>query len=104
MEPPPAPISIISVTGIRTGRPLPLMNRSARAISNAREVRGSPCSMRHTFAVVPPMSNDSAWAHPRDRATPAARIAPPLGPDSTSRTGNSSAAASVVMPPPEVIR
>ena len=48
------------VTGIRTGRPLPLMNRSARPTSNAREVRGWPSSMRHTFAVVPPMSKDSA--------------------------------------------
>ena len=104
MEPPPAPISIISSTGMRTGRPLPLMKRSARPTSNAREVRGSPSSMRQTFAVVPPMSNDSTSAQPRERATRAARTAPPPGPDSTSRMGNASAVSRVVMPPPEVIR
>jgi hypothetical protein len=27
IEPPPAPISIISITGMRTGRPLPLTSR-----------------------------------------------------------------------------
>ena len=103
IEPPPAPISIISVTGMRTGRPLPLMKREARAISKWREDWGSPSSIRQTFAVVPPMSNDTTRSRPQDRATVAARIAPPLGPDSTSRIGNRTAVSRVVMPPPEVI-
>ena len=38
IDPPPAPISIISITGMRTGIPLPLMNLAAREISNVRDV------------------------------------------------------------------
>ena len=40
IEPPPAPISTISITGIRTGRPEPLRKRAARSTSNTREVSG----------------------------------------------------------------
>ena len=59
--------------------------------------------MKQIFAVVPPMSNDTTWSRPCWRAMQAAKIAPPAGPDSTSRTGKRIAVSAVVMPPPEVI-
>ncbi len=55
-EPPPAPISIISMTGIEIGMPEPLRKRVVRATSKLRAVRGWPSSIRQIFAVVPPMS------------------------------------------------
>ena len=58
----------------------------------------------HSFAVVPPMSKESTSPSPRVRAKCAARIAPPAGPDSTSRTGAATAVASVASPPLEVMR
>ena len=60
--------------------------------------------MRQIFAVVPPMSRESASDSPHSRAAWAARIAPPAGPDSTSRMGNRAAFSTVVTPPPDVIR
>ncbi len=103
IEPPPAPISIISITGIRTGIPDPLIKRSARAISNWRDVCARPLSMRQSFAVVPPMSRDRTSSSPARRAICAARIAPPAGPDSTSRIGKRIAVSIVHMPPPAVM-
>jgi len=103
MEPPPAPISTISMTGMRTGKPLPFMNRYCRSTSKLREVSGVPSSIRQIFAVVPPMSNDSTRGTSIPRAIVAARIAPPAGPLSTSRIGNRIAVAKVVKPPPDVI-
>jgi hypothetical protein len=72
-DPPPAPISIISITGMRTGMPEPLRNRSARAISNRRAVWGRAPSMRQSFAVVPPMSKESTASSPRSPREPAPR-------------------------------
>ena len=88
IEPPPAPISTISITGMRTGRPEPFRKRAARSTSNTRAVFGlvvldqadlgggaahveatAPCSRRARAAIC------------------AAKIAPPAGPDSTRRTG-----------------
>jgi hypothetical protein len=102
-DPPPAPISIISITGMRTGIPEPFRNRSARAISKRRAVWGRASSIRQSLAVVPPMSKESTASSPRSRASFAARIAPPAGPDSTSRMGMRAAVSMVVMPPPAVI-
>ena len=59
--------------------------------------------MRQIFAVVPPMSNDSALASPKRWATRLAKMAPPAGPDSTNRMGNRAAVSMSVKPPPEVI-
>ena len=103
MEPPPAPISIISMTGTRIGRPEPFLKRSARATSNSRATSGSPPSITHALAVVPPMSNDSRRPAPRSRATRAAASAPAAGPDSTSRIGTRLAVAGVAMPPEDSI-
>src|SRR3954471_4334848 len=58
IEPPPAPISTISITGMRTGSPDPFRKRAARSTSNTREVSGWYFSIRQIFAVVPPMSKD----------------------------------------------
>ena len=60
IEPPPAPISTMSITGMRTGMPLPLAKRYARATSKWRDCCGVKSSISVIFAVVPPMSNDSA--------------------------------------------
>ena len=103
VEPPPAPISIISITGMRTGMPDPLMNRAARAISNLRALCGRKWSIRHSFAVVPPISKLSTSRSLVSAAMRAARIAPPAGPDSTSRIGKRAAVSIVVMPPLAVI-
>jgi hypothetical protein len=40
IEPPPAPISTISITGMRTGRPLPFRKRAARSTSKDRALNG----------------------------------------------------------------
>ena len=101
MEPPPAPISISSMTGTRMGSPEPRLKRSARATSNSRASSGSPPSMTQALAVVPPMSNDSSRPSPASRAARAAASAPAAGPDSTRRTGTRLAVAGVAMPPEE---
>ncbi len=74
-----------------------------RATSKARAVCGWPLSMRQILAVVPPMSKETTWSRPFCRAMQAAKMAPPAGPDSTSRTGKRMAVSVLVMPPPEVI-
>ena len=102
-EPPPAPISISSMTGTRIGRPEPFLKRSARATSNSRASSGSPPSMTQAFAVVPPMSKESSRPSPRRRAARAAASAPAAGPDSTRRIGTRLAVAGVAMPPEESI-
>src|SRR2546429_7228705 len=48
------------MTGTRIGSPEPFLNRSARATSNSRPTSGTPSSITHAFAVVPPMSNEKA--------------------------------------------
>ena len=103
MEPPPAPISTISTTGIFTGSPLPFMKRWARSISKARDSRGSPSSIRQILAVVPPMSKDSTRSSPSSRAIAEAKTAPPAGPDSTRRMGWPAAVAMVTRLPPDVM-
>ena len=43
--------------------------------------------MMQILAVVPPMSKERMWSMPKRSAIQADRMAPPAGPDSTSRTG-----------------
>ena len=87
---PPAPISIISITGMRTGMPEPLMKRAARAISNLRARSGAwQLSIRQSLAVVPPISKDRTSLQPGlTRAMRAARMAPPAGPIRPAGWGN----------------
>ena len=56
IEPPPAPISIISITGIEIGMPEPFLKRAVRSTSNLLAVAGVKSSISAIFAVVPPMS------------------------------------------------
>ncbi len=49
------------------------------------------------------MSKDTTRSKPQRRAKSAAKIAPPAGPDSTSRMGKRMAVSSVAKPPPESI-
>ena len=104
MEPPPAPISIISITGMEMGIPLPLVKRCVRATSKVLAVRGVWSEMRQILAVVPPMSYESTASRLCRAAMSAAKMAPPAGPDSTSRTGNRAALSTLMRPPPEWIR
>ena len=87
MEPPPAPISISSMTGTRIGSPEPFLNRSARATSNSRASSGSPPSMTQALAVVPPMSKDSTRSMPTLAGHARRRERAGRGADSTSRIG-----------------
>ena len=63
-DPPPAPISIMSITGARTGSPEPARSRLSRSTSNTWLTSGRPSSMRQTLAVVPPMSKASWSSRP----------------------------------------
>ena len=56
IDPPPAPISIISITGMEIGMPEPFAKRVVRATSKDRAVLGAKSSIRQILAVVPPMS------------------------------------------------
>ncbi len=87
MEPPPAPISIMSMTGALIGSPLPRLKRWTRAASIPGATSGAPSWMRQALAVVPPMSNDSTSRSPVSRPTKALASPPPAGPDSSRRTG-----------------
>ena len=58
---------------------------------------------RQIFAVVPPMSKATSSDTPQSPPKKAAPIAPPAGPDSISRTGNSVAVSTVAMPPEDSI-
>ena len=89
---------------MRSGSPDPRLNRPIRATSNVRDACGSYPSIRHTLAVVPPMSKLSTCSNPQARAMLAAKMAPPAGPLSTSRIGNRQAVSSPVNPPPDSIR
>jgi len=80
-----APISTISMTGMRSGVPLPFLKRDWRSTSKARPLSGWPLSIRQILAVVPPMSKERMRLSPRSSAICPARMAPPAGPDSTSR-------------------
>ena len=62
IEPPPAPISIMSTTGTLRGSPEPLRKRRTRPASSSCTRLGQPRSTRHIFAVVPPMSNETRLA------------------------------------------
>src|SRR5690606_16277831 len=46
---------------------------------------------------------ESTESKPKRSAICAAKIAPPAGPDSTKRTGNSAAVSTEIIPPPECI-
>jgi len=101
IDPPPAPISTVSTTGVRIGIPDPGLNRCTRAASIIGAIRGRPLSMRLIFAVVPPMSKATASGRPISDAIPPAKIAPAAGPDSSKRTGKRRATSGVARVPEE---
>ena len=104
IDPPPAPTSTISITGMRNGMPLPGLKRYSLATSNSRAVLGSASSSRQIFAVVPPMSNETIFSRWYSRAILLARTAPPAGPDSTMRMGYFIAVSKSERPPFESIK
>ena len=72
IDPPPAPISTISTTGVEISIPDPLLKRWVLATSRVLAVFGEPSSTRQIFAVVPPISKLSALPMPCDFANPPA--------------------------------
>ena len=82
IEPPPAPISTISITGMRTGRPLPFeVAVGARRPRTCARARGSPPSIRQIFGGGAAHVEGQHVGRARTRARcRAARIAPPAGP------------------------
>ena len=62
MEPPPAPISTISTTGVETVIPEPFLKRYERAVSKVLADFGIPLSIIQILAVVPPISKLSAFS------------------------------------------
>ena len=48
----------MSITGALIGRPEPFLKRCTRAASIIGAISARPSSIRHAFAVVPPMSNE----------------------------------------------
>ena len=103
IEPPPAPISIRSMLGIRIGNPEPRLKRDTRAHSKLCAISGSPPAATHALAVVPPMSKARISSMPLLRAVLSADSTPPAGPDSSSRIGVSAAALPDVKPPLETM-
>src|SRR2546421_633285 len=81
-EPPPAPTAFTSTMGRRTGNP---------PTEPSKEMLKVPALIRHTSALVPPMSSVIALRRPDVRTTAAAPTAPAAGPDSAVRIGNRAA-------------
>ena len=103
IDPPPAPISIISITGALIGRPEPLVKRCTRAASSRGEISARPPSIMQAFAVVPPMSKDSTSSSPAALPNSAVAMPPPAGPLSSRRIGKSRAVSKDTSPPAECI-
>ena len=104
IEPPPAPISIMSTTGATTGSPDPRLNRWTRAASIIGAIAGRPPRTRQILAVVPPMSKATRSRRPNRSPKNAVTSAPPAGPDSRRRIGNRRAVSHVAVPPDDCIR
>ena len=90
IEPPPAPISTISITGMRKGRPLPLRNRAARSTSKLREAWGLPILDQADLCRGAAHVEGEHLVRRRIRAAmKVARMAPPAGPHLHQADGKS---------------
>ena len=101
MLPPPALTSARSMTGTRTGWPVPCSQRFAcpPPTSYSAVTVISPPAIRLAFAVVPPMSNEIKFAIPSCAPASCAATTPAAGPLSTAIAGMRSASATSNMPP-----
>ena len=104
IEPPPAPISIMSITGVLMGSPEPLVKRCTRAASSMGMISKWPSSISAALAVVPPMSKEITSLWPARRPNQAVARPPPAGPDSSKRIGKAHAVCGDIRPPAECIR
>ena len=91
MDPPPAPMVVISIIGDRMTTPKSMVACAASAIR--------PSVTSETSKLVPPRSQVIAFSNPAARAMAAAAITPAAGPDSAVRTGMARAVAVDMMPP-----
>ena len=81
----------------RASGALPAESEPPTSYSRPRET--APPSISDAFAVVPPMSNEIAFAKPSRCATPSAATTPAAGPDSSASTGRRPASSAVITPP-----
>ena len=104
IEPPPAPISIMS-TDRRLDRQAGALLEAVHARRPPASARSAarPSSIRQAFAVVPPMSKAMTSGRPARAPNSAVASAPPAGPDSSSRIGKARAASGETRPPAECI-
>jgi hypothetical protein len=91
IDPPPAPIVVISIIGVRTTRPKSIAVCAASAVC--------PSAISETSKLVPPTSPVTTFGNPADVAMCAAAITPAAGPDSAVRTGRAFAISTVITPP-----
>ena len=103
MEPPPAPISIISMTADLIGKPEPRVKRLTLAASIIGAISARPFSIRQALAVVPPMSNEITSGFPASDPNSAVANPPPAGPLSNNRIGKARAVSTETKPPAECI-
>ena len=93
----------MSIVGIRSSSPAPRISRlpadSEPPTSYSRPRETTPPSISDAFAVVPPMSNEIAFAMPSRCATPSAATTPAAGPDSSASTGRCPVSSAVITPP-----
>ena len=94
MEPPPAPIASIPVTGIMRGN---------SPTSDSVETIGAPFRISDRSVLVPPMSmvrrSGSSSILPRNRAA----VTPDAGPESNVWTGKARASRAAMTPPLDLV-
>ena len=91
IDPPPAPIVVISIIGVRMTRPKSMVVCAASAVS--------PSTTSDTSKEVPPRSPVMTSGKPAAFAMAAAAITPAAGPDRAVRTGRRRAVAVDMTPP-----
>ena len=91
IEPPPAPMVVISIIGVRMTRPKSTVVCAATAIL--------PPATTETSNEVPPRSQVIRLSKPAACASAAPATTPAAGPDSAVRTGSLRAVAVDMMPP-----
>src|ERR1044072_4906848 len=91
IEPPPAPIVVISTIGVRITRPNSIVVCAATAVL--------PLAINDTSNEVPPRSQVIRLSKPEALASAAPATTPAAGPDSAVRTGSLRAVCVDMMPP-----
>ena len=91
IEPPPAPIVVISIIGVRMTRPKSIVSAPRARLRRSRDQR--------TSNEVPPRSRGDHVRNPAARAIAQAAMTPAAGPESAVRTGNRARPPADMTPP-----